>query len=77
MAISLVSYSDAGNITISDTADNYWGALIIGSAGTLAVVTAAGSTVTFEITTIDTLIPLQVQKVLNTGTTCTNIVGLR
>lgn len=77
MAISFTLYSDAGNVTPSDSADNFWSALFVGSAGTLTVVTAGGTTVTLTITTIGTLIPLQVNQVKATGTTCTDIVGLK
>ena len=53
-------------------------ALWVGSAGNVAVVTVSGASVTFKGVAAGTLIPVQVKKVLSTGTTTTadTILGL-
>lgn len=74
---------DAIAITKSDateyvpTASGYLDALYIGGAGDVAVMTAAGNTVTFAGAVAGSIIPIQCQKVMSTNTTATNIVGLR
>jgi hypothetical protein len=50
--------------------------LFIGGAGNVAVITAAGDTVTFNGLAAGSILPVQVTRVLATGTTATNIIAL-
>lgn len=49
----------------------------VGGVGDLTVVTQDGSTVTFSAVAAGTLIPIAATKVMSTGTTASNITGLR
>jgi hypothetical protein len=69
--------SDAYAITPSDTAGNTAAALWTGSGGSIAVVTEAGTTLTFGNVPAGSYLNQRVQKVLATGTTATGIIGLR
>ena len=63
-------------ITTSDSAINNARALYIGVSGDVAVVTRGRSTsVIFKSVPIG-ILPVEVTKVLQTGTTATNILGL-
>lgn len=63
-------------VTTSDSATNNARALYIGVSGDVAVVTRGRSTsVVFKSVPVGVL-PVQVTKVLATGTTATNILGL-
>lgn len=48
-----------------------------GAGGTTTVITAAGQTVTFNSVAAGTLLPIQAATVKATGTTNSNMVGLR
>lgn len=50
--------------------------LYVGSAGDVAVEMTDGQTVTFTSVQAGTVLPLQVTKVLSTGTTAGNIIAL-
>lgn len=68
---------DAAAVTPSDS--THLGnvrSLWIGGAGDVAVVTPAGSTVTFAGATAGSIIPMQVVKVNSTNTTATSIVAI-
>jgi hypothetical protein len=69
-----VTKSDATTYLPSNT--GYLDALYVGGGGDVAVVTVAGSTVTFVGVLAGSIIPVQCRQVLN-ATTATNIVGLR
>lgn len=51
-------------------------ALYIGSAGSLAVVLASGATVTFAGVASGTTLPVRAARVMATGTTAADILGL-
>ena len=51
-------------------------ALYVGSAGTLAVVLTSGAAITFAGVASGTVLPVRVTKVMATGTSATDIVGL-
>lgn len=51
--------------------------LYVGGLGDVAVVTQDGSAVTFTAVPAGTYFPIGLLKVMSTGTTATNIVGLR
>ena len=51
-------------------------ALWVGGAGDVAVITRGGNTITFSGVAAGTLIPVRTTRVLATGTTATNILGL-
>jgi len=67
---------DAVAVTTSDsTVIRTARSLYVGVSGDVAVRTALGSTVTFKSVPIG-ILPVQVDKVLATGTTATNILAL-
>jgi hypothetical protein len=51
-------------------------ALYVGSAGTLAVVMASGASFTFTGVASGTVLPVRATKVMATGTSATEILGL-
>ena len=51
-------------------------ALYVGSAGNLVVVMASGSTITFTAIPSGTVLPVRVSKIMATGTSATDILGL-
>lgn len=66
-------------ITPSDTTvyDPEIYAVYVGGAGNVAVVAAdTGTSVTFVAVPVGTILPIRVTKVLSTGTTATNLVGM-
>ena len=62
-------------VTKSDTADNFFRSLYIGTAGNLIVEMASGEVVTFV--GISGFAPIRVNKVLSTLNTASDIVGLK
>lgn len=70
--------NDAFAITPHDTNDlaQTTRGIYIGGAGAVAVITQAGTTVTFSGAAAGSVIPVSVSRVLSTGTTATNLVGL-
>lgn len=71
--------SNAFAITPSDTDDlpQYTRGLYVGGAGTVVVLMADDeATVAFVAVPTGSLLPLRVQRVMNGGTTATNIVGV-
>lgn len=71
-------YVHGATITKSDSANlpNVAQALYVGGAGDVAVVTAGGEQLTFVAVPAGTTIPIRVTKVLSSGTSASNIVGL-
>jgi len=69
---------DAFAITPSDGADlaQVVRALYIGGAGSISLVTRAGSTVAFTGLAAGTVLPVRAARVRATGTTATGLVGL-
>lgn len=68
---------DAVAITPDDsTAVDLYG-LYVGGAGDVAVVTGAGNAVTFPSVPAGSIISLRISIVKTTGTTATNLVGLK
>jgi hypothetical protein len=61
-------------ITPSDADNNFFRSLYVGTAGSLSVEMASGSTVTFD--NASGFMPIRVNKVLATGTTAAKIIGL-
>jgi hypothetical protein len=51
-------------------------AVYVGASGAVSVVMASGQTVTFAAVAASTLLPIRVRRILATGTTATNLVGL-
>ncbi|MBU9261982.1 spike base protein, RCAP_Rcc01079 family [Burkholderia multivorans] len=70
------TYSTAAAITPSDTAAQTYRAIYVGGAGNVAVKTTGGNTVTFTAPPVGSIIPVEVQQVLATGTTATLLIGL-
>ena len=66
-------------ITPSDSVPILGGtrALYVGVGGNVSVISAAGETVTLANVATGTILPIRVTHVRSTGTTATNIVGLR
>lgn len=67
--------TDAEAVTPHDTNPNVFNALYVGTTGDVAVVTKEGTTVTFQNVPVG-ILPVAVTKVLSTGTTASDIVGL-
>lgn len=65
-------------ITKADGSDiaNTTRALWVGGAGDVAVVMVGGETVTFTSVPAGTMLPISVTRVLSTGTSATNILGI-
>jgi hypothetical protein len=72
------SFASAAAVTPSDTVPLATAAqaLWIGGAGSVAVVTISGQTVTLAAVAAGTLLPLACTQVKATGTTATNILAL-
>ena len=68
---------DAFAVTPSDTTQLAANALYVGTTGNVAVVTEAGTTVTFSSVPAGAVLPVRVRQVLSTNTTASNIVALR
>lgn len=67
----------AAVVTPSDSTDlTYVSVLFIGGSGNVAVITAAGETVTIAGVVAGSVLPLRVSRVMSTNTTATNIVAL-
>jgi hypothetical protein len=66
------------SITPNDSTDlaEVTRALYIGGSGAVRVVMASGQTVTFAVVAASMVLPIRVRRVLATGTTATNLVGL-
>lgn len=71
------SADTAQAITTSDTAPNVYARLYVGGAGNVKVTTENGDAVTFTAVPVGTVLPIRVQLVWATGTTATNIVGMK
>jgi hypothetical protein len=67
---------DATAVTTSDTADNTYAYLYVGGTGNVKVTTEAGTDVTFTSVPVGYLW-VRTRLVWATGTTATNIVGLK
>ena len=51
-------------------------ALYVGSAGAIAVLMASGASISFANVPAGTILPIRVNKVMATGTSATNMIGL-
>ena len=71
------SADTAQTVTPSDTAPNVYARLYVGGAGNVKVTAESGDVTTFTAVPVGTVLPIRVQLVWATGTTATNIVGLR
>ncbi len=71
------SHLGAAAVTPSNSTVVAFSALFVGGAGNLAVVTAGGDSVTFTGVLAGTVLNIAVTKVMSTGTTATNITGLK
>lgn len=64
-------------ITPSDSTEVDFNGIYVGGAGNLSVTLLDGSTVTLTAVIVGTIYPLRAIKVLSTGTTATNLIGLK
>jgi hypothetical protein len=71
------THGDASAITPHDTNPNEFSRLYIGSAGNITLVTRDGNTVLFSNLPAGFILPVQTSIIKSTGTTATNIVGLK
>jgi len=71
------AWTDYAAVTPHDSNANVWEALFVGSAGTLKVTRPGGTTVTFGNVPAGTLLRIQTIVVWATGTSATNIVGMK
>lgn len=69
-------YSDAVAVTTSDTTEQNYSGLYIGVTGDVTVKMASGTTETFKNAQEGTILPIVTTKVMATGTTATNILGM-
>jgi hypothetical protein len=76
MQLNVATYQTAASITPSDTASQQYRAIYVGGAGNVSVKTLGGNTVTFTAPPVGTILPVEVQQVLATGTTATLLIGL-
>jgi hypothetical protein len=67
----------AAAITPNDSTVVDFNGIYVGGAGNLAVTLLDGSEVTLTAVIVGTIYPLRVTKVLATGTTATNLIGLK
>lgn len=70
-------FVNAVAVTPHDTNANAFDALYIGGAGNVTVETQGGQTVAFVAPPVGTVLYIKTRLVKSTGTTATNIVGLR
>lgn len=79
MAFNMFSgaFTGAKAITPSDTTPVNFKAIYVGGIGNVAVQTVGGDSVTFTAPPVGSIIPVECQKVLATGTTATLLVGLQ
>jgi len=76
-ATSAVAVTPSDTVTIQNNSGDTRGCLVyVGVSGDLAVVTSAGETVTFKDVPQGMILPVQVTKVLATGTTATDLISL-
>lgn len=68
--------SDAVAVTPSDTAQQNFAGLYIGGVGDVIVKGKSGVAVTFKAVPTGAFIPMNINTVMATGTTATNILGL-
>lgn len=71
-AADAVSISPSDSVDLDYVTRGIW----VGGAGDLAVEMLSGATVTFAGVPAGTLLPIRVAKVLATGTTATDLVGV-
>lgn len=73
-----VSSPDCFSITPNDstTFTTNTRRIYVGGAGNLTLITADGTTVTFEAVPVGMVLPVQAKAVKATGTTATNLVGM-
>jgi hypothetical protein len=64
-------------VTTSDSAQNQYKCLFVGGAGTVKVTTVGGDVVTFTGVVAGSYVNIETTLVWATGTSATNIVGLR
>lgn len=77
LRINSNSYRDAVSITPADSDIDHVSALYIGGAGNVAVIAVGGGEVTFNSVPAGTILPIACTQVKSTGTSATNIVGLK
>lgn len=65
----------AAAVTPSDTANNYFLYLYIGTTGDVAVTTTSGAVVTYKTVPAGAFLWIKTSKVMSTNTTASNIVG--
>jgi len=78
-ASSLMAPADDGfAITPNDGADltRTPRSIYVGGAGNIALITSKGTTVTFTGLAAGSVLPIRANRVLATGTTATNLIGL-
>ena len=76
-ATSAAAVTPSDTATIQNNGGDTRGCLVyVGVSGDLAVVTSAGDTVTFKAAPQGMILPVQVTKVLATGTTATDLISL-
>ena len=76
-ATSAVAVTPSDTVAIQNNNSDTRGALLyVGVGGNIAVTTSAGETITFLAVPQGVILPVQVTKVLATGTTATDLISL-
>lgn len=70
------SYGSAAVVTTSDTAGNSFAAFMPGVTGAIAFQNVLGATITLAAVPAYTIIPIATARIMASGTTATNIIGL-
>lgn len=71
------TYKSATAITTSNSVTQSYRGILVQGTGNLKVKMADGADITFTSVPANTLLPISVKKVYATGTTATNLIGLR
>lgn len=64
------------SITPSDTVANWFRAVYVGVTGDVTIKDGAGTSLLFKGAPAGTLLPVMTSKVMSTGTTATNLIGI-
>lgn len=76
MNFGQTNYGSAIVVTPSDSNPNSFTAFMVGVTGAVAIQNQLGTTITLAAVPAYTIIPIATQRIMSTGTTATNIIGL-
>lgn len=76
MQLNFATYQTAAAVTPSDSTAVAFRAVYVGGAGSVALRTVGGNTVTFTAPPVGTILPVECDRVMATNTTATLLIGL-